>query len=42
MFACHSLKATMGLIGVTVSIICSKQVASYAIILQKPIAVRGY
>jgi len=32
----------MSLIGVTVSIICGKQVASYAIILQKPNAACGY
>jgi hypothetical protein len=42
MTVCHSLKATMGFIGVKVSIICGKQVASYAFILQKPNAARGY
>ena len=42
MTVCHSLKATMGFIGVTVSIIRGKQVVSYAIILQKPNAARGY
>jgi hypothetical protein len=42
MTVCHSLKATMDFFGVTVSMIYGKQVASYAFILQKPNAARGY